>query len=299
LKDFHVSNRRLIISLTVLVSIVVFGTVGFWAYEESVHDLFEAFYLTIVTMTTVGYGDFVPTSDVSRVIASVVMVGGIGAGITALQSLFDVAVSRGIREELGLPQRRVRMKDHYIICGYGNVGMQLANQLSERNERFVIIENDELKVERLVADKIPVIRGDATEEEVLERAGIANAKGIFTTLKDPMNLVVVITAKTLNPDILVVSEVEFPINSVKIRKVGADAVVNCHEMGARVMVRHARRAVIDPVCGVEVDPARAAYKHEYEGETYYFCGAECYEAFLKNPKRFAEIRRTIETACGA
>lgn len=203
-----------------LLSVLVFGTFGFWIYEESVHELFDSLYLTLVTMTTVGYGDFVPTNDTSKIIASVVMVGGIGAGITTLQSLFDVAVSRSIREELGLPDRRVKMKDHYIICGYGDVGMEVATQLSRRNEPFVVIENDELKVKLLMADKVPVIRGDATEEDVLERAGISVAKGVFATLKDP-----------LNPNILVVSEVEYPVNSVKIHKTGADAVVNCHERG--------------------------------------------------------------------
>jgi voltage-gated potassium channel len=187
------------------------------------------------------------------------------------------------------------MKDHYIICGYGHVGLELIIQLRQKNERFVVVENVESRIERLVEEGIPVIKGDATQEGVLKRAGIEYAKGLFATLDDSTNVVVVVTAKMLNPDFLVVSEVEGPINSDKMRRVGADAVINCHEMGARVMVKETRRVVLCPVCGIEVDPDEVEHKMELDGETYYFCGPECYEAFVKNPKRFLDIKRTVDS----
>jgi len=279
----------------VLLGIFILGTIGFLIFEESVEKPFDSLYMTIVTMTTVGYGDYVPTNDASRVIASIVMIGGIAAGVTALQSLFDVAVSKSIRQELGLPERRVKMKDHYIICGYGHVGMELMTQLSEKDEKFVIIEKSESIVEELVEEKIPVIRGDATHENVLKRAGIDHAKAIFIAMNDPTNLVVVVTARMMKPEIVIVSEVEDPVNADKIKRVGADSVINCHEMGAKVMMKRARQVVLCPVCGIEVDPKTVEYKMDYEGITYYLCGPECYEAFVKNPKRFIDIKRTVDS----
>jgi voltage-gated potassium channel len=295
LKGFYRSNKRLALSLTVLVCVLLLGTIGFLILEETVNNLFDSFYMTLVTMTTVDYGDYVPTNNASRIVASFVMVGGIAAGVTALQSLFDVAVSRSIREELGLPPRRVRMNDHYIICGYGNVGMEIISQLREKGEKYVIIEKDPAKVEELVEAKIPVIKGDATSDGVLGKAGISQAQGVFATADDSTNVVIVVTAKMLNPDIVVVSEVKDPTNAAKISKVGADTVINCHEMGAKVMVKEARRIVLCPVCGVEVDPDDCRYTADYEGKTYYLCGIECYEAFLKNPKRFVDIKRTVDS----
>ncbi len=254
--------------------------------------VFDAFYFTLVTMTTVGYGDIVPSSNASRVVATIVMVGGIGAGVTILRSLFDIVVSKSIREELGLPNKRVRMKDHYIICGFGNVGLEVAAQLRLNNEKFVVIEKDGKNVEQLVENKAPVIKGDATEERILEKANIDEALGLVTTLDDPGNVIVAITAKMMSPKLYVVSEVEDPINSPKIEKVGTDAIINCHEMGARVMVSKVRKTIIDPVCGVEVKPESAPYKYDYEGQIYYLCGEECYEAFIKNPERFLMAKET-------
>jgi voltage-gated potassium channel len=257
----------------------------------------EALYFTLVTMTTVGYGDIVPTTALSRVIASIVMIGGIGAGITALQSIFDTVVSRSVREELGLPERRTKMKDHYIICGYGNVGRQIAEQLGAKGEKFVIIEKDKEKVTAMVEEGIPVIEGDAVYEEVLQRANIESAKSLLTTMKDSDNVMVVLTAKMLNPNLHIVSEVEDYRNAIKLKKAGADEVVHCHEMGARVMVCKARRVVLDPVCGSEIDPTRKVLSYDYDGESYRFCSEECLEAFKKNPVRFIEMQRTLDTTC--
>ncbi|MBM4236935.1 MAG: YHS domain-containing protein [Euryarchaeota archaeon] len=291
-------KRRLVISLIALFAVILFGMIGFSIFEPGVDDPFEAFYFTLVTITTVGYGDIVPTTTASRVIASVVMIGGIGAGLSTLQSVFDVVVSRRLRTELGLPERRTRMKDHYIICGYGNVGRQIVDQLREKGDKFVVIEMDKEKVSSIVEAGIPVIEGDAAYEEVLSRASIGGAKALITSLEDASNIMVVITAKMLNPKLYIVSEVEDYRNTAKLKKAGADEIVHCHEMGARVMVSKARRIVLDPVCGVEVDPSVSKLVHEFEGEKYYFCSEECLDAFKKNPKRFVDMKRALEATCG-
>ena len=130
-------KRRLIYAMVLLAAMTTLGTVGFLLVEPTITDPFEAFYFTIVTMFTVGYGDFVPTTTISRLLALIVVVGGVTAAVTALQSIFDLVVTKDIRRELGLPERRTKMKDHIIICGYGNVGQRIYEQLKDKNEGFL------------------------------------------------------------------------------------------------------------------------------------------------------------------
>lgn len=292
-------NRRLLYSVSLFVGVLVLGTVAFTFIEPSVHeDPLVSLYFTMTTVFTVGYGDIIPTTPISRFTAMVVMVMGIGAGVSTVQSLFDFAVKRDLRKELGLPERRVRMKDHYIICGYGNVGREVLDQLVKKDEKYLVIENDRAKVEVLVERGIPVISGDAESEEVLQRANISTAKGIITTMKDSQNMIVVLTAKTLNPKIHAVSEVEDHNNEGKLKLVGADSIVNCHEMGARLMVGRARHVTIDPVCGQEISAPDAKSEYRYQETTFHFCSKECMEAFKLNPDRFKELRNVLDDTCG-
>jgi voltage-gated potassium channel len=290
-------KRRLIYAIVLLAIITSLGTVGFLLVEPTTKDPFEAFYFTVVTMFTVGYGDFVPTTTISRLLAMIVVVGGVTAAVAALQSIFDLVVTKDIRRELGLPERRTKMKDHIIICGYGNVGQRIVEQLKGKSETFLFIESDPQKIADLVDKHIPVIQGDAGDEDVLTRANVKEAKTMILTLRDSSNIIVAIMAKMLNPNIFIVSEVEDMRNLTVLKKAGADEVVHCHEMGARTMVSKARKIVIDPVCGAEVDPRRAPFSIEYKGAKYFFDSQECMDAFAKNPDRFMEMQRVVEATC--
>lgn len=285
-------NRRLryfLVSLTILFLIPIFGTMAIYLIEPTVDTLWEAFYFTIITIFTVGYGDFAPTTTTSQVVAVIIVVIGFTAVITTLQSLFNLVISQDLREELGLPVRRTRMKNHIILCGYGNVGQRIYEQLKEKDDKFVIVERDQSRVAHLVDQDVAVISGDATENDTLLRANVHEAKAIVLTMHDPTNIMTVIAAKSLNPGIYIVSEVEDARNIEVLRKLGADEIVQCFEMGARVMLSKARRKALDPVCGVEVDPPKAKFYSEYDGSKYYFDSAECKEAFDKSPARFVGI----------
>jgi voltage-gated potassium channel len=290
-------KRRLIYAIVLLAIITSLGTVGFLLVEPTTKDPFEAFYFTVVTMFTVGYGDFVPTTTISRLLAMIVVVGGVTAAVAALQSIFDLVVTKDIRRELGLPERRTKMKDHIIICGYGNVGQRIVEQLKGKSETFLFIESDPQKIADLVDKHIPVIQGDAGDKDVLTRANVKEAKTMILTLRDSSNIIVAIMAKMLNPNIFIVSEVEDMRNLTVLKKAGADEVVHCHEMGARTMVSKARKIVIDTVCGAEVDPRRAPFSTDFKGAKYYFDSQECMDAFAKNPDRFMEMQRVVEATC--
>jgi voltage-gated potassium channel len=285
--------------LFLLVGVLAFGTMGFFFWEPDVHgNVFTSFYFTLETMFTVGYGDIIPSTDISRAIAVVVIVGGVTAAITTVQSFFDLAMTRDLRRSLGLPERRTKMKDHYIICGFGNVGRLVYDQLKMKGDSFVVIERDRDKVEALVDEGIPVVSGDAIDEDVLTRANIKEAKTLITTLPDSANIIVSIQAKMMNPNLFVVSEVEDFRNTVVLKRAGADEIVHCHEMGARVMVSKARRVVIDPVCGAEVDPVKTQYTKDFQGDRFYFDSKECMDAFERSPERFMEMKRIVDATCG-
>ena len=283
--------------MVLLAVITMLGTTGFLLVEPTITGPFEAFYFTIVTMFTVGYGDFVPTTTISRLLALIVVVGGVTAAVTVLQSIFDLVVTKDIRRELGLPERRTKMKDHIIICGYGNVGQRIYEQLKGKNEAFLFIESDPQKIAELVDKRVSVIQGNAGDEDVLERANVKEAKTLILTLRDSDNIIVTIMAKMLNPQVFIVSEVEDMRNVNVIKKAGADEVVHCHEMGARTMVSKARKIVIDPVCGAEVDPRKATFTTDFNGMKYHFDSQECKDAFVKNPDRFMEMQRVVEATC--
>lgn len=291
-------KNRLFISLLLILGFLVFGTIGFFLTEGSVNSIYDSFYFTLVTMTTVGYGDFVPTSDASRLVASIVMIGGIASVLWTVQSVFDLAVSKRIREELGLPEKKTKLKGHYIIVGYGNVGKQTISQLRAKNEKFTVVEIDPAKIESAIDANIPVIEGDASDDSVLQRANISEARGLVTTLTDAMNVIVVISAKMLNPDIQVVTKVEEYRNVAKLKKAGADEIVDCTEMGARVIVIKVRNVAIDPVCGQEVSMRDTPYVQEHGGEDYYFHDNECMEKFLEDPKRYIIMKKALDATCG-
>lgn len=280
-------RRALLMSIGLFSLVIAIGTIGFTLVEPTLSNNYaQAFWLTVVTALTVGYGDIVPITDAGKALAVFIMISGIGAGIYTLTLFFQLAVTDRLRLELGLPARRIKMNDHYIICGYGLVGRQVIFQLQCKNEKFIVIENDRDKIEGMVEKGLNVIHGDAEDEETLLKANIATAKGLITTMRDSQNLVAIIAAKNLNPALYIVSEVEEDKNIAKLKRVGADMTINCQEMGARIMVDNVRHAVLDPVCSVEISTIKDRFEYDVDGIKMTFCSQECLNAFKKHPERF-------------
>ncbi len=289
-------RRSLLYSIFALWAVVAGGFFGFLITENYWSQPLDALYLTVMTITTVGFGDIVPVTAEGKVVASVVAVAGIAAGISTLQALFNLVVSNNLRSELGLPQRRIRMKDHYIICGYGNVGREVAERLKANKESFVVIEKDHDRVQDMVESGISVVRGDAEDEETLLKAEIMKAKGLIAAMKDPPNMVTVITARSMNPGLMIISEVEDDKNESKLRRVGANVTVNCYRMGAQIMVGRARKKESDPVCGADID-GKKALTLKHQGNTYHFCSEECMAAFKAHPERFIQWLKALDESC--
>jgi len=232
--------RRLRIPLTVLILVIIVGTVGFWLLEDNVKTLLDSFFFTLVTVTTIGYGNITPQTVAGKVLTIGVIIAGVGAALVSMQTVFESLVGKRIKEELKMAEREVHKTGHYLICGYSMVGKAIVRNLREKQADFVVIEQDKEKVKRMVEENLTVIEGDAREEMVLERAGIRKAQGIFVTMDDSYNVFVTLTAKMLNPSLQVVAKTENSRNVAKLKKAGADEVVACHDAGARMMIDKAK-----------------------------------------------------------
>ena len=230
---------RIKFSVGAFIVILAVGTLGFWLLEPAVKGPLDSFFFTLVTVTTIGYGNITPQTLAGKLLDIAVILVGVAAALVAIQSLFEVIVKNKIREVLRLPEGAVDLKDHFIICGYGKVGKALVRNLKERKIPFVVVESDNSKVREMVQEDIPVIEGDARKESVLERAGIKDSKYLLASLDDSANVFVTLTAKMLNPNVKVVCKIEDHTNEAKFKKAGADETISCHDMGARMMIEAA------------------------------------------------------------
>ena len=237
---------RLRISVTLLVGVIGFGTFGYHWVDGL--PFFDAFYMTLITISTVGFAEIRPLSLGGRIITIVVIVSGIGLLTYSLGQIAKVFIEGELRTLLGrrkLEKQISGLKDHYIICGYGRIGTIISKELSAENIPFVVIEQDASKIEQLESEHCNYLNLDATSEDALLRAGIHRAKGIVTAVRsDANNVFIALTAKGLREDIFILSRASDPKNEEKMIRAGATRVVCPYLMGGRRMAQMLRRPTV-------------------------------------------------------
>ncbi len=227
--------KNIIRGLLMLAGIICIGTAGYMTIEK--WDLLQSLYMTVITITTVGFHEVSPLSKSGRIFTMFLIFTGVGIiaytlGLVA-QAMIEFQIMSILgRKKLGL--RIKSLKDHYILCGYGKIGRVVANELKVKNVPLLVIEkNPELR-ETLERDGHPYIIADATLEDVLIEAGIERAKGIIALLSsDADNLFLTMTAKTLNPNLFILSRAEEEHTYNKLLRVGANRVVMPHIIGGQ------------------------------------------------------------------
>jgi voltage-gated potassium channel len=216
--------RNAIIALGIAI---VFGTIGFkliegWSFGDS-------FYVTVQTLTTVGYGDLPPRSLAGRGFAIVVMLIGVGGVALVASTIVQSVVQSELVSALGQRRQSRKMSklhDHYIICGSGRVGSHLVRDLQRTDEELVIIENDAPRAADFAQRGFNVLVGDATLEETLRGAGVERARGLAACLpNDADNVYVVLTARDLNPQLNIVARAAEEQAEAKLVRAGANHVV--------------------------------------------------------------------------
>ena len=226
--------RLLWLALGLLVAVHIFGTVGYMLLTEGKYSWFDSFYMTFITVATIGFGEIIDMSSNRGARILTVVIGILGAG--NLSMLFSIVTVALLETDLNGTLRRRRMekvirklKGHYILCGFGRVGRNIAHELESTNRHFVAIDED-LERLREFKEKNPgmlYLHGDASDDDILLAADIEDAKGVFAiTGDDSRNLMIVITAKQLKPTVRVVARCQEVRNTEKMRKAGADAIVS-------------------------------------------------------------------------
>ena len=239
-------SRKLRYSLMMLVALVAFGTIGYYFFEGM--PIFDAFYMTIITISTVGFSEIVPLTKVGRSIAVVIIILGISVGTYTVGIIVQWLVEGELQKIFGrrkLQKQIADLKNHFIICGFGRIGHIICKELFEDSIKFVVIEKDAAAIEDLISLKYLCLEMDATNEDALLAGGIMNARGLVTAVNsDANNVFITLTAKGLRPDIFVLARASEERNEEKLLKAGATRVVSPYLIGARRMAHVLKRPTV-------------------------------------------------------
>lgn len=227
--------------------VVVAGTAGYMLLER--WSLLDALYMTVITLATVGYMEVHPLGDAARVMTIVLILLGFGTMLVFFVAVTEYVVSGA----LGGSLRRRRMQHeidqlsgHMIVCGYGRVGQHVVNDLLQKGERVVVVEERELPLSQ-VAERQHLVVGDATDEAILQQAGIARARALVAaTGDDTVNIVVTLTARTLRPDLVIVARADQAGAEAKLRRAGATHTISLYRIaGHRIAAQLRNPRVTD------------------------------------------------------
>jgi voltage-gated potassium channel len=219
-------RRRLVLIAIALVLVLAGGTIGFIWIED--YPPFDAFYMTLTTVLTVGYGEIRTLSHAGRVFNSFLIMFGVTTIFLSVGAMTQTIIELELNQFFG--KRRVRkmidkLEGHIILCGFGRVGRGAADELRKAGTPFVVIDHNDERVERAMTAGMLAVLADAGRDETLRDVGITRAKGLIATLaSDADNLFVVLSAKTLNPNLQLSVRIAEESSEQKMRRAGADFV---------------------------------------------------------------------------
>ena len=218
--------RRFLYTFLAVTATLLIGTLGFTLIDH--YPPFDAFYMTLTTMTTVGYGEIHPLSHAGRIFNSFLIFFGVATIFIAIGAVTQTIIEQEFGEAIA-KRRNKRMidhlEDHYIICGFGRVGRGAAVELQHAGVSFVVVDISPERVERAMLEGMLAVVADSTRDDTLLRVGVQHARGLVAALAtDADNLFVLLSAKGLNPRIYVAARAAEEGAEEKMRRAGADAV---------------------------------------------------------------------------
>jgi voltage-gated potassium channel len=258
------------------------GTVGYWLIGGGKHSFTDCLYMTVITITTVGFSEIVEVrgNALAEIFTMLIAFGGIGSFLFILSNITALIVEGEINETLKrrkMEKTTRKFGDHYIICGAGKVGTHILNELYTTGRKVVVIDNspDTIADIREKYPDLTYFKADAEQEEVLIKAGIKKAKGVFaSTGDDNQNLVISLTSKFINSGVRVVARCVQAANQTKMKKAGADAVISENYIaGMRMASEMVRPAVVNFLDKMLTDKEKnlrveeIAINQKYEGKS--------------------------------
>ena len=252
--------RHLKISICVLVLLFSFGTFGYIAIEG--WDWLDSLYMTVITLSTVGFKEVHNLSDPGKIFTMVLIFFGVSVIGYIVGSLAQIMFEGQFHRIIG--RKKVEksisaLKDHYIICGFGRIGALICKEFAAKPLPFVVVEKDAASIDRIETDGhgYLFLRGDATADETLLKAGIKKAKGLISVVtSDTENVYITLTARGLNPDLFILARSGEEGSEVKLKRAGANKVVSPYLIGGSRMAQ----AILRPTV---VDFIEIATGHEH------------------------------------
>ena len=230
-------HTRFLLALVLLIALLATGVIGFSIIEG--WSLVESIYMTLITITTVGFQEVHPLSPTGRyfmIVFLVFSIASVGYALSTVAAyIFEGQIVSSMRHRR-MERYVKKLKDHFIICGLGDIGREVAREFSRSKQPFVVIEKDPDRPGHLQDLDVPFVHGDAEDENVLEQAGIHQARGLVAALPNEAdNVYVVLTARQMNNKLTIVAKAGEESTGHKLRKAGADRVVTPSQIAGRRM----------------------------------------------------------------
>jgi voltage-gated potassium channel len=239
-------ERRLLVAVVLLLALLVLGVAGFMLIEG--WSFLDALYMTVTTITTVGFREVKPLGDGGRIFTIFLILFGVGVAFYILTSLVATVVEGDLGLALGVRRMRGRieaLRDHYILCGFGRVGEEIAREFTHRKIPFVIVESVPDSLERARKKGHLIVEGDAATDATLLEAGVQRARCLLAASdSDAGNTYIVLAAKALNPRLFVVARAGQPVSEERVRRAGADRVISPYSIGGRRMALSALQPLV-------------------------------------------------------
>jgi voltage-gated potassium channel len=237
---------RLLPIVAAILGILALGTAGYMFLEG--WSLLDALYMTVITITTVGYREVHPLSDAGKIFTIVLLLVGVATLFAAIAVVGEMAVQTEITRFFtggGMREKIEKLSGHFLVCGFGRVGQQVAAEFSRHKVPFVVVDKNREVLALCKERGYLYIDGDASRDEVLLNAGVKRAKGLVACAdSDEANVYVILSARELNPDLYIVARANYYESEAKLRRAGANRVISPYAIGGRRMAMMAIKPLV-------------------------------------------------------